>query len=64
MNDRWEYKVITLKHGSGPFKLTETLDDFETTVALDHEGSRDWELVNASCVGPVQLAMLHFKRPR
>ncbi len=52
MNARWKHKVITLKHGGGAFKPTETPDDVETTATQNHAGSRCWELVSAACVGP------------
>jgi hypothetical protein len=64
MNATWEYKVVILKHGNGPFKLTQTPDDDEATTALNREGTSGWELVNAVCVGPLQPTMLYFKRPR
>ena len=64
MNGTWEYKVITVKHGSGAFKLTQTPTDDEAAAALNREGSMGWELVNAVCVGPMQPTMLFFKRPR
>ncbi len=39
MNARWKHKVITLKHGGGAFKPTETPDDVETTAMQNHAGS-------------------------
>ncbi|MEO7052264.1 MAG: DUF4177 domain-containing protein [Rhodanobacter sp.] len=64
MNDTWEYKVITLKHGGGAFKLTQTPDDDEATAALNREGSLGWELVNAVCAGPMQATVLFLRRRR
>lgn len=64
MNDTWEYKVITLKHGGGAFKFTQTPDDDEATAALNRAGSLGWELVNAVCVGQMQPTILFFKRRR
>ena len=64
MNDTWEYKVITLKHGGGAFTLTQTPDDDEATTALNREGSLGWELVNAVCADSMQPIMLFFKRRR
>ncbi len=64
MNTTWEYKVITVKHGGGAFRLTQTPNDDETTTALNREGSMGWELVNAVCVGSMQPIMLFFRRQR
>lgn len=64
MNDTWEYKVITRKHGGGAFKLTRTPDDDEARTALNRERSLGWELVNAVCAVSMQPVMLFFKRKR
>ena len=64
MNAIWEYKVITLKHGGGGLRLTQTPADDESIAALNREGALGWELVNAVCAGPIQPTVLYFKRPR
>ena len=56
--------MITLKHGGGAFKLSETPDDDEATTALNREGARGWELVNAICADSMQPVRLFFKRLR
>ena len=64
MTATWEYKVVTLKHGGGGLRLTQTPTDDEAITALNREGALGWELVNAVCAGPVQPTVLYFKRPR
>ena len=64
MTATWEYKVVTLKHGGGGLRLTQTPTDDEAVTALNREGALGWELVNAICAGPVQPTVLYFKRPR
>lgn len=64
MTTTWEYKVVTLKHGGGGFRLSLTPTDEETVAALNREGALGWELVNALCPGISQPVLLYFKRPR
>ena len=64
MSTTWEYKVTTLKHGSGGLQLTLTPTDDEAIAALNREGALGWELVTAVCAGMAQPTLLYFKRPR
>jgi hypothetical protein len=64
MDKNWEFKVITLKHGGGGMRLTQTPSDDEATTALNREGAMGWELVNAVNIGIGQPTVLYLKRMR
>lgn len=61
MNDRWEYKVMTLKSEEG---LRSTFgmgpDDDEAGQILSREGAQGWELVSVVLIGA--NPRLFFKR--
>ena len=63
MNDRWEYKVMTLKAESGLGAVFGVRPgDDEATDILNREGAQGWELVAVSLFGAVTRAYLKRRK--
>lgn len=63
MNDRFEYKVITLKSEQGArAAFGMGADDDEAAMILTREGAQGWELVSVTVYGAMPRAFLKRRK--